>query len=116
MHLHDGDDEARYLVVKGCVGEGAARSYPTWLAPADPYDAEAVLEDQGIVGWHGSRPDKLFALLGSVIRARPNPRRRRHLGTGDGGDGLRRRERQCAVPRRQVARSERLFLPLGYRR
>ncbi len=64
--LHDGDDEARYLVVKGCVGEGAARSYLAWLASADLYDPEAVLDDPGIVRWHGERPDKLFALLGSV--------------------------------------------------
>ena len=64
--LHDGDEEARYLVVKGCVGEGAARSYLAWLASADLYDPEAVLADPAIVGWHGERPDKLFALLGSV--------------------------------------------------
>jgi hypothetical protein len=64
--LHDGDDEARYLVVKGCVGEGAARSYLAWLASADLYDPEAVLADPSIVRWHGERPDKLFALLGSI--------------------------------------------------
>ena len=64
--LHDGDEEARYLVVKGCVGEGAARSYLAWLASADLYDPEAVLADPGIVRWHGERPDKLFALLGSI--------------------------------------------------
>jgi hypothetical protein len=64
--LHDRDDDARFLVVKGCVGEGAARSYLAWLASADLYDPEAVLTDPGIVAWHGERPDKLFALLGSV--------------------------------------------------
>ena len=64
--LHDADDEALYLVAKGCVGEGAARSYLAWLASADLYDPEAVLADPGIVGWHGERPDRLFALLGSV--------------------------------------------------
>ena len=72
--LHDGDDEARYLVVKGCVGEGAARSYLAWLASADLYDPEAVLDDPGIVRWHGERPDKLFALLGFGRRARADPR------------------------------------------
>ena len=64
--LHDRDGDARFLVVKGCVGEGAARSYLAWLASADLYDPEAVLTDPGIVAWHGERPDKLFALLGSV--------------------------------------------------
>jgi hypothetical protein len=33
--LHDGDDQARYSVVKRGAGEGAARSSVAWLAFAD---------------------------------------------------------------------------------
>ncbi len=56
--LHDSDDEGRYLVDKGCVGEGTARSYLAWLASADLYDPEPVLADPAIVRHPGPASDR----------------------------------------------------------
>ena len=61
------DDEAAMLVaLTGCVGEAAAIEFVSWLATADLYDPNEVLDDPSIVNWTSNRPDRLFALMTSV--------------------------------------------------
>lgn len=73
--LRPDDDDAALLVLKGCVGEGAAIEYLSWVAATDLADPEAVLANPAIVDWASERPDRLFALIGSVsalVRMRLN--------------------------------------------
>lgn len=66
-HLDALDDEAAYLVVKGCVGEGAAIEYFKWVAAQDLYDPLEVLDrPDNLVDWKNERSDRLFALLQAV--------------------------------------------------
>lgn len=64
--LRPDDDEASLLVLKGCVGEGAAVEYLAWEATADLADPEAVLANPSVIDWKNERPDRLFALVGAV--------------------------------------------------
>lgn len=64
--LRPEDDEAALLVLKGCVGEGAATEYLAWEATADLADPEAVLANPSVIDWKNERPDRLFALVGAV--------------------------------------------------
>lgn len=67
-------DDLQMVVLTGCVGEGAAIEYMAWLAAADLYDPEDVLNDPQIVDWD-SRPDRIFALTGSIVSlATSNPK------------------------------------------
>jgi len=59
------DEDAALVVLKGCVGDGAATEYMAWLAATDLYDPAQVLEHPGIVDWK-SRPDRIYALLEAV--------------------------------------------------
>jgi MoxR-like ATPase len=66
-HLDAFDDEAAFLVVKGCVGEGAAVEYFKWVAEQDLHDPLEVLDrPDGLVDWAHERSDRLFALLNAV--------------------------------------------------
>lgn len=65
VQLPAGDEEARLLVLKGCVGEGAAIEYLSWLASSDLYDPREVLDDPSIVTWT-DRPDRIFALTSAI--------------------------------------------------
>jgi hypothetical protein len=65
-YLKPNDADAALLVIKGCVGEGAATEYLAWEATADLADPVAVMNDPSLIDWAGERPDRLFALLGSV--------------------------------------------------
>jgi hypothetical protein len=66
-HLDVLDEEAAFLVVKGCVGEAAAREYFTWVAEQDLHDPLEVLDrPDGLVDWQSERPDRLFALMQAV--------------------------------------------------
>ncbi len=60
------DEEVAALVVKGLVGEGAAKEFFAWLAVSDLADPEAVLADPHCVNWRIERPDRVFAMLASV--------------------------------------------------
>ena len=59
------DEDAALVVLKGCVGDGAATEYMAWLAATDLYDPAQVLERPGMVDWK-SRPDRIYALLEAV--------------------------------------------------
>lgn len=65
--LDASDDAAVLTVLAGCVGEAAATEYVAWAALNDTYDPLAVLDDPSIVDWAGDRPDRLFALMSSVV-------------------------------------------------
>lgn len=65
-HLPDMSDATAMLVTSGCVGEAAAIEYFAWVVASDLHDPEAVLDDPSIVDW-SSRPDRIFALLSSVV-------------------------------------------------
>lgn len=66
-HLDALDEEAAYLVVKGCVGEGAAIEYFEWVAEQDLHDPLEVLDrPDGLVDWANERSDRLFALLQGI--------------------------------------------------
>lgn len=65
-YLADDDEDAKLIVLKGCVGEGAAVEYFAWLAAADLHDPVAVMADPSIVDWKTERPDRLFALTTAV--------------------------------------------------
>ena len=60
------DEDARDMVLIGCVGRGAATELLSWLAAADLHDPSAVLADPSIVNWTAERPDRVFALLNAV--------------------------------------------------
>lgn len=60
------DEDAALLVIKGCVGEAAGLEYLTWLALADLFDPEDVMNDPSIVDWADTRPDRLFALVTAI--------------------------------------------------
>lgn len=77
-HLEAHDTEAALLVVKGLVGEGAAKEYFAWVASQDLHDPLEVMNDPSIVDWKKSRPDRLFALMQSITA----------LGLGDAKNWL----------------------------
>lgn len=60
------DEDARDLILTGCVGEGATKELLMWLAMADLHDPAAVLADPSMVSWTSERPDRVFALLTSI--------------------------------------------------
>ncbi|MGC0250448.1 ATP-binding protein [Pseudactinotalea sp. Z1748] len=64
--LKSGDEDARDLVLRGCVGEQAMVEYLSWLATSDLHDPAEVMADPSIIDWSGERPDRLFALVSSV--------------------------------------------------
>lgn len=64
--LKAGDEDARDLILRGCVGEKAMVEYLAWLATADLHDPAQVMADPTIVDWSEERPDRLFALVSSV--------------------------------------------------
>jgi len=59
------DEDGALVVLKGCVGDGAATEYMAWLAATDLYDPAQVLERPSVVDWK-SRPDRIYALLEAV--------------------------------------------------
>jgi len=61
-----GDEDATFLAISSCVGEAAATEYLAWLATADLYDPAEVLARPSMVEW-ASRPDRIFALMNSVV-------------------------------------------------
>jgi MoxR-like ATPase len=63
--LDPGDEDATLVVLKGCVGDGAATEYVAWLAVNELYDPAEVLERPSMVDWK-SRPDRIYALLEAV--------------------------------------------------
>ncbi|GAB2732788.1 MoxR family ATPase [Nocardioides pakistanensis] len=65
-HLDPSDEEAAILVVKGCVGEGAAKEFFAWVATADLHDPAEVMKNPNIVKWSKERPDRLFALTYAI--------------------------------------------------
>lgn len=60
------DEDARDMILRGCVGEAATMELLSWLAMADLHDPAAVLADPSIVRWTAERPDRVFALLNAV--------------------------------------------------
>lgn len=60
------DEDAELLVLRGCVGDGAATEYLAWKVALDLHDPDAVLADPSLVRWGDERPDRLFALIGSI--------------------------------------------------
>lgn len=60
------DEDARDMVLRGCVGEAATLEFLQWLAMADLHDPAAVLADPSIVRWADERPDRVFALLSAI--------------------------------------------------
>lgn len=64
--LRPNDGEAALLVLKGCVGEGAAIEYLAWEATTDLADPAEVMENPSMIDWKNERPDRLFALVGAV--------------------------------------------------
>lgn len=64
--LHPGDEDAAFLVLKGCVGEGATTEFLAWISLADLHNPADVLADPAIVDWSGERPDRLFALTSAL--------------------------------------------------
>lgn len=65
-NLRSGDDDAQLLVLKGCVGDGAATEFLAWIAVSDLAAPDDVMNDPSIVNWKRERPDRLFALITSV--------------------------------------------------
>lgn len=64
--LDPADEDAALLVVRGCVGDGAATEFFAWVATADLHDLAEVMDNPAIVGWDRERPDRLFALTSGV--------------------------------------------------
>lgn len=64
--LDPSDEAAALLVVKGCVGEGAAQEFFAWVAIADLHDPADVMDDPTLVEWSKERPDRLFALTSGI--------------------------------------------------
>lgn len=65
-YLPPGDEDARDIVLRGCLGEKVMVEYLSWLATADLHDPAEVMADPSIVDWRNERPDRLFALVSSV--------------------------------------------------
>jgi hypothetical protein len=61
------DTEAITLAATGCVGEGAALEFSTWMLNADLPDARAVLNDPSTYDWTDARLDRTFTVLASVV-------------------------------------------------
>lgn len=66
-YLHPGDDGAMTLLVKGSVGEDAAKEFMTYLREQDLYDPSEVLKDPSIVNWAAERADRLYSLTNSIV-------------------------------------------------
>lgn len=60
------DEEALFLVMKGCVGAGAATEYFRWLVVEDLHNVMDVINTPSMVDWKNERPDRLFALAQGV--------------------------------------------------
>jgi len=70
-------DEARSVLVRGCVGDGAGAEFLTWLLEMDLPDPEEVLADPGAFRLP-DRADRAYAVLAAVtsaITAEPSPER-----------------------------------------
>lgn len=65
-HVDRDDEETALVVLTGCVGEGAANEFAAWMLANDLFDPDEVLRDPSIVAWSEDRPDRLFALVGSI--------------------------------------------------
>lgn len=65
-HLRRGDDAAMLLLCRGSVGEAAAKEFGSFYTALDLHDPADVIADPRIVDWARERPDRLFALTGSV--------------------------------------------------
>lgn len=65
-HVHPDDAETMMLVVGGCVGQGAAKEFITWMTQLDLENPDDVLNDPSSFDWAGARPDRLLALLTAI--------------------------------------------------
>lgn len=65
-HLRPSDEDARDVLLRGCVGEATMLEFLAWLATSDLHDPTEVMADPSLVDWKGERPDRLFALMVSV--------------------------------------------------
>lgn len=77
-HVIPGDEPTAFLILKGLLGEQAAKTYTEWVRKQDLYDPEAVLEDPSIVRWDTDRPDRLYMLSASIVgyvKLDPSPER-----------------------------------------
>lgn len=74
-HLQDDDENAEVLLVKGGVGEQAAREYMAWKMTTDLIDPWEAMRDPGKVPWQTARVDQLFTLVHAVAAV--------SLGAGD---------------------------------
>lgn len=64
--LHDGDDAAARILLRGAVGKKAATDYMTWRDMQDLYDPAAVLRGEVKVDWNDGRLDRLYVLALSL--------------------------------------------------
>jgi MoxR-like ATPase len=67
--LRDDDQEAELLILKGGVGEGAARDLLAWQDAGDLIDPWDAMRDPASVPWRSARPDQLYVLAHSVAAA-----------------------------------------------
>jgi hypothetical protein len=65
--LHDNDNAARTLALKGLIGEGAAREFLVWVREADLPNPAEVLKDPAVYSWSDTRIDRTFAVLNGVV-------------------------------------------------
>lgn len=65
-YVQPGDGSTELLVIKGLVGEAAARDFVTWESTADLHNPLDVLADPSIVDWAKERADRLFLLANSI--------------------------------------------------
>lgn len=65
-HLDPNDDAAIMLVVRGLVGDGAAKDFYAWREVRDLVDPAALLDNPNLVDWSAERPDRLFVTLSAV--------------------------------------------------
>jgi hypothetical protein len=61
------NEEIRYLLVNGCVGEPAASQYLAYRENQDLPDPESIIGDPRVT--LNARPDQLWLINGSLIRA-----------------------------------------------
>lgn len=65
-YVQTGDGSTELIVIKGLVGEAAARTFVEWEATAGLHNPLDVLADPTIVDWANERADRLFLLANSV--------------------------------------------------
>ena len=65
------DEEVRYILVAGCIGEAAATEFLAWSAALDLPDPKDILRHPEKLKEHLSlqRPDRTFLILSSVVNA-----------------------------------------------